>query len=88
MYRPVCPNCQKEYKVCKNDIWVIYLSGKPPRPTSIIMANMLECPICKDKMVYDFANRPTYNGDRGFNDLLQKLRDSKTDTIVYCYIGE
>lgn len=87
MYRPVCLKCQKEYRVIKNDVWVVYLDGKPPKPASMIMANLLECPMCKMKLVSDFAYEATYKGDEKFNDLLQNLRDSKTDTVIYCFLN-
>jgi hypothetical protein len=83
MPKMVCPDCQCEYKVLKNGVYVIEMASL--LPYKIWTADLWKCPDCNKEIVAGFAREALEHYELDFNQYLESITEDDKVMVIYDY---
>lgn len=84
MPKVICTDCQVEYKIEKNGVYVVEMFSDPPQPYKLWSADLWKCPNCRREIIAGFGmSALAEHFQKNFTTVLDQAK--KTGKVFYDY---
>ena len=89
MKRPICLKCQMEMRIVRVGVTVVEMFLDPPEPYRVWNADVVECPMCKNRVATGFSIKPIYHhNDPRCQEAVEEAVANENAVFVYEYIRD